>query len=71
MITQISSATRFALLSFRRNSAATFFTIIFPLLFLVIFGFIFGDEIIEDEGVKVATYQVPGILALALVSATS
>jgi len=70
MITQISSATRFALLSFRRNSAATFFTIIFPLLFLVIFGFIFGDEIIEDEGVKVATYQVPGILALALVSAT-
>ena len=70
MITQISSATRFALLAFRRNSAATFFTIIFPLLFLVIFGFIFGDEIIEDEGVKVATYQVPGILALALVSAT-
>jgi ABC-2 type transport system permease protein len=70
MIAQVLSATRFALLSFRRNSAASFFTIIFPLLFLVIFGFIFGDEIIEGEGVKVATFQVPGILALAIVSAT-
>ena len=42
----------------------------FPLLFLVIFGFIFGDEIIEGEGVKVSTFQVPGILALSIVSAT-
>ena len=69
MSSQVLSAAKFALLSFRRNSAATFFTIIFPLLFLVLFGFIFGDEI-EDSGAKVATFQVPGILALAIVSAT-
>jgi len=68
-VTRLVTATKFALLSFRRNPAATFFTIIFPLLFLVLFGFIFGAEI-TDDGVKVSTFQVPGILALAIVSAT-
>lgn len=66
---QILSTTRFALLRFRRNPAATFFTVVFPLLFLVIFGFIFGSEVM-DNGAKVATFQVPGILTLAIVSAT-
>lgn len=66
---RLLTATKYALLSFRRNPAATFFTIIFPLVFLVLFGFIFGDEI-DDSGAKVATFQVPGILALSIVSAT-
>jgi len=39
------------------------------LLFLVILGFIFGSETM-DNGAKVATFQVPGILALSIVSAT-
>lgn len=69
MATQVLSAAKFALLSFRRNPAATFFTVVFPLLFLVIFGFIFGDEV-ADTGARVATFQVPAILALAVVSAT-
>ena len=66
---QVLSAAKFALLRFRRNPAATFFTVVFPLLFLVIFGFIFGSETM-DNGAKVATFQVPGILTLAIVSAT-
>lgn len=69
MIAQVLSATKYSLLSFRRSPAATFFTIVFPVIFLVIFGFIFGDEVTED-GAKVATFQVPGILALSVVSAT-
>ncbi|MEM7095936.1 MAG: ABC transporter permease [Actinomycetota bacterium] len=69
MLAQILSAARFSLLTFRRNPAATFFTVVFPLLFLVIFGFIFGNETL-DSGAKVATFQVPGILTLAIVSAT-
>lgn len=59
----------FDLLIFRRNPAATFFTIIFPLIFLVIFTSIFGDAELES-GVTADTRYVPGILALAIISAT-
>lgn len=69
MIASSLSAAKYALLSFRRNPAATFFTIVFPVLFLVIFGFVFGDEV-TDSGATVATFIVPGILGLATVSAT-
>jgi len=69
MMTKMLSAAKYALLSFRRNPAATFFTIVFPVLFLVIFGFVFGNEDMGD-GRKVATFIVPGILALSIVSAT-
>ena len=69
MIGKVLSAFKFSLLSFRRNPAATFFTIGFPILFLVLFGFIFGDQV-TDSGAKVATFQVPGILSLSIVSAT-
>lgn len=72
MIAKTLSSAKYALLSFRRNPAATFFTIIFPVLFLVIFGFVFGGEETgpPDQLVKVSTFIVPGILALSIVSAT-
>ncbi|MGH1489944.1 MAG: ABC transporter permease [Acidimicrobiales bacterium] len=60
----------FDLLIFRRNPAATFFTVILPLIFLVLFTSIFGNETL-DSGAKVATFYVPGILSLAIVSATA
>lgn len=60
----------FDLLVFRRNPAATFFTVILPLIFLVIFTTIFGNETL-DNGAKVSTLYVPGILALAITSATA
>lgn len=60
---------RFDLLVFRRNPAATFFTVIFPLIFLVIFTSIFGDQELEN-GVRADTRYVPGILAMAVISAT-
>jgi len=69
MLAKTLSATKYSLLSFRRNPAATFFTIGFPLLFLVLLGSIFGDEV-TNSGATVATFQVPAILALSLVSAT-
>lgn len=68
-IGQLLTAARFTLLGFRRNPAATFFTIVFPMIFMLLFGFIFGSQIM-DNGAKVVTFQVPGILALSLVSAT-
>ena len=61
---------QFDLLIFRRNPASTFFTVILPLIFLVIFTSIFGNETLAN-GAKVATLYVPGILALAIISATT
>lgn len=58
------------LLIFRRNPAGTFFTVVLPLIFLVIFTSIFGNNTL-DNGAKVATLYVPGILTLAIVSATA
>ncbi|MGB5757416.1 MAG: ABC transporter permease [Acidimicrobiales bacterium] len=75
-MTTLTSAARlrhqvgFDLLIFRRNPAATFFTVVLPLIFLVIFTSIFGNETLSN-GAKVATLYVPGILALAIISATA
>ena len=69
-ISRLSHQARFDLLIFRRNPAATFFTVILPLIFLVIFTSIFGNETLDD-GVKASTRYVPGILALAITSATA
>ena len=60
----------FDLLIFRRNPAATFFTVILPLIFLVLFTSIFGNGTL-DNGAAVSTVYVPGILTLAIVSATA
>ena len=60
----------FDLLIFRRNPAATFFTVILPLIFLIIFTSIFGNNTLQN-GASVATLYVPGILTLAIVSATA
>ena len=51
----------FDLLIFRRNPAATFFTVVLPLIFLVLFTSIFGNDTLPN-GQKVATLYVPGIL---------
>lgn len=68
-LNQIVRSTRFELLAFRRNPAATFFAVILPVMFLILFGFIFGGDVTED-GAKIATFQVPGILAMTVVSDT-
>jgi ABC-2 type transport system permease protein len=56
---------------FWRNPAAVFFTVMFPVLLLVIFSAIFGDKTIGGKGgIEVTTYYVPAIITLAVVSAT-
>jgi len=56
---------------FRRNPASVFFTVMLPLIFLFIFATIFGNEDIEERGVKTTTYYVPAIISLAVISATT
>jgi ABC-2 type transport system permease protein len=56
---------------FWRNPASVFFTVAFPIMFLVIFDLVFGgDDRIQGLGVDVSTYYVPAILTLAVISAT-
>lgn len=56
---------------FWRSPASVFFTVMLPLIFLFIFASIFGNDTIEARGgLRVATYYVPGIMTLAVVSAT-
>jgi ABC-2 type transport system permease protein len=64
---------RFDQLQFWREPAAVFFTVILPVIFLVLFASIFGSDNVElPDGRLIggATYYVPGILALSLASAT-
>lgn len=71
------SGARLALHQFRydqkvfwRNPASVFFTVMLPLIFLFIFATIFGNDEIEERGVKTTTYYVPAIISLAVISAT-
>jgi ABC-2 type transport system permease protein len=59
--------------TFWREPASVFFTVALPLIFLFIFVSIFGNEPIDagNRQIRGATYYVPGILTLAIISATT
>lgn len=62
---------RYDLLAFRRNPASVFFTFVFPLMFLVIFNVVFGDQEIDVDGgvIDTSTFYVPGIVGMSVISA--
>jgi len=60
---------RYDLLGILRNRQSRFFTLILPLLFLVIFVAVFGNHT-TPSGVKLKTYYVPGIGALGVIAAS-
>jgi ABC-2 type transport system permease protein len=57
--------------AFWRNPAAAFFTVVLPLIFLVLFNAIFGDNTIRVEGgiADTSVFYVPAIAALSVISA--
>jgi ABC-2 type transport system permease protein len=58
---------------FWRNPASVFFTVAFPLVLLLIFATVFGDETLDLGGglrIETTTYYVPAIITLAVISAT-
>ncbi|HEY5985278.1 MAG TPA: ABC transporter permease [Streptosporangiaceae bacterium] len=61
---------RYDLLSFLRNRQALFFTLLLPIIFLIIFVGVFGNETVGTGNVEAATYYVPGLSALAVIAAT-
>jgi ABC-2 type transport system permease protein len=56
---------------FWRNPASVFFTVMFPVMFLVLLGVIVNGETIHSRGgIDATTYFIPGVITLAVVSAT-
>jgi ABC-2 type transport system permease protein len=61
---------RYDLLAFLRNTQARFFTLALPVIFMVIFVGVFGNDVIGAHHVKAATYYVPGLSALAIIASS-
>jgi len=57
--------------AFWRNPASVFFTVAFPVILLLIFATVFGDQTLELRGgIDTTVYYVPAIITLAVISAT-
>lgn len=63
---------RYDLLAFLRNPQSRFFTLVFPIIFLVIFSTVIGGTTTTPSGARVKTsvYYVPGIATLAIIAAS-
>lgn len=66
----LSQQTRYQAKIFIRTPIAAFFTLVFPLMLLVLFGAIFGSEEIEELGVTIAQYFAPALAVFAAANAT-
>ena len=55
---------------FWRTPVSAFFTLVFPLMFLVVFGLVFGSDDIEETGLTVAQFYAPALAVFGAVSAT-
>src|SRR6266568_3200427 len=66
----VSHQARFELLGFVRNRQARFFTVALPVIFLVVFVGVFGNDTVGPEHVKASIYYVPGLSALAVIAAS-
>lgn len=55
---------------FWRTPVAAFFTLVFPLMFLLVFVTIFGNDTIDQLGVTTAQFYAPALAVFGAVSAT-
>jgi ABC-2 type transport system permease protein len=57
--------------AFWRNPASVFFTVAFPVILLLIFATVFGNQTVSVRGgIKTTVYYVPAIITLSVISAT-
>ncbi|HET6792423.1 MAG TPA: ABC transporter permease [Actinomycetota bacterium] len=70
-VPQVARQFRFTNKAFWRNPASAFFTFAFPLMFLVIFTSLLGDEELQLQGVELSTttYYVGAMAAFGVISA--
>lgn len=64
----VAHQARFDLVSFLRNPQSRFFTLALPIIFLVIFVSVFGNNKVGPHNVKASTYYVPGLAALGVIA---
>ncbi|HEX5763008.1 MAG TPA: ABC transporter permease [Solirubrobacterales bacterium] len=70
-LTLVAHQFRYDQKTFWRNPAAVFFTVAFPVILLLIFATVFGDETVDiGGGIETTTYYVPAIVTLSVISAT-
>lgn len=70
-LTLVARQVRFEQQAFWRNRSRAFFSVGFPLVFLVVFNAINGSHHLDElGGISYATWFVPGILAYGLIMAT-
>ncbi len=70
-VPQVARQFRFTNKAFWRNPASAFFTFAFPLMFLVIFTSLLGDDELQFQGVELSTttYYVGAMAAFGVISA--
>ena len=51
-----------------RSRELAFFTFLLPIVMFVLLGSVYGDEFIEDEGVRAANYLLAGMLGYGAIS---
>jgi ABC-2 type transport system permease protein len=61
---------RYDLLGFIRNRQARFFTLLLPVIFLVLLVGVFGNRTVGPQHMRAATYYVPGLSAMAVIAAS-
>jgi ABC-2 type transport system permease protein len=63
---------RYELISFWKNPQSRFFTLLLPIIFLVIFSTVIGGTTTTPTGAKISisVYYVPGIATLAIIAAS-
>jgi ABC-2 type transport system permease protein len=67
----VSHQFRYDQKAFWRNPASVFFTVMFPVVLLLIFATVFGDQTVDVRGgIETTTYYVPAIITLSVISAT-
>jgi ABC-2 type transport system permease protein len=66
----VAHQARYDARAFLRNKQGRYFTLVLPLLLLVVFCGVFGNHTVGTNDVKLSTYYVPGVAALAVVAAS-
>jgi ABC-2 type transport system permease protein len=57
--------------AFWRNPASVFFTVLFPVILLLIFATVFSDQrVAVHGGIEITTYYLPAIITLSVISST-
>ncbi len=62
LLGQIAAETKL----FLRRKDDLFWTLAFPVFFMVLYGFIYGDQMWEDYGMRAIDFLLPGVLVMAL-----